>query len=306
MGRRSQFENSLDCLIEVFLSRRIGYILHRLNDTLSSSFSRFSQGPAFVPSGIFKPAYLVTLSPSANGTSETGTPTISPLDANNTSIDSPIFIEESSIDIYKAGQSFSVPPNQTADWIVNVSLALRSAAAFNSPSVTLSFPELNLTSASLPLTPLLAAPNETTWSSVNWSIPEGIPERWFPHNLGTPKLYNLTVVISLSSTDTSQSGSSNVSFTTRTGFRTIQLVQSPYTKEDIEERGIIPGDNWHFEINGKAFYSLGTNIIPFDPFYSRTTTDQVRWVLESAVMSGQNMVRDSSSLRGNFLIPRTT
>ena len=29
---------------------------------------------------------------------------------------------------------------------------------------------------------------------------------------------------------------------------------------------------------------------PFDPFYARMTSEQVRWVLESAVLSGQNMV----------------
>lgn len=95
-----------------------------------------------------------------------------------------------------------------------------------------------------------------------------------------------------------------MNFTTTTGFRTIQLVQSPYTQEDIDDRGITPGDNWHFEINGKAFYSKGTNIIPFDPFYARTTTDQVRWVLESAVLSGQNMVSPVPSVY--YLLLRIT
>jgi hypothetical protein len=79
--------------------------------------------------------------------------------------------------------------------------------------------------------------------------------------------------------------------TVRTGFRTIELAQLPYTSADVARRGISPGDQWHFEVNGKAFYSLGTNIIPFDPFCARTTTEQVRWVLESVVASGQNMVR---------------
>jgi beta-mannosidase len=79
-----------------------------------------------------------------------------------------------------------------------------------------------------------------------------------------------------------------VNFVATTGFRTIQLIQAPYLQKD--QRGITPGDQWHFEINGKEFYSMGTNIIPFDPFYARTTTEQVRWVLESAVKGGQNMV----------------
>ncbi|KAJ7862475.1 glycoside hydrolase superfamily [Mycena olivaceomarginata] len=70
-----------------------------------------------------------------------------------------------------------------------------------------------------------------------------------------------------------------------------QLAQLSYSRHDVETRGITPGDQSHFEINGKGFYSLGTNIIPFDPFYARTTTEQVRWVLESAKHSEQNMVR---------------
>lgn len=221
------------------------------------------------------PKFNTTESSETNAVGNTTDPTISP-----------IFFEETSVDIYKSGQTFAVPGNQTADWIVNITLALRSATAFDSPVLTLSFPELNLTSEDVSLPALSGNPNETIWTSVNWSISDGIPERWYPHNLGTPKLYNLTASIALAK----NSSTSPVNFTLTTGFRTIQLVQSAYTQEDIERRGITPGDNWHFEINGKAFYSLGTNIIPFDPFYARTSTEQVRWVLESAVLSGQNMV----------------
>jgi beta-mannosidase len=124
-----------------------------------------------------------------------------------------------------------------------------------------------------------------TWITALWRIPDSIPQRWYPHNLGTPKLYNLTMSLALgNSTEIVQLP------TLRTGFRTVVLAQLPYTQEDVEKRGITPGDQWHFEINGKAFYSLGTNIIPFDPFYARVTSDQVRWVLESAVRGGQNMV----------------
>ena len=126
--------------------------------------------------------------------------------------------------------------------------------------------------------------------------------------LGEPKLYDLQVVVEMmpsirtmpqfSSAYHSQAvpgqraPRDKIAFTTRTGFRTIHLVETPYSQQDIE-RGITPGDQWHFNINGKAFYTLGTNIIPFDPFYARTTTEQVKWILESAVMSGQNMVRPS-------------
>jgi beta-mannosidase len=201
-----------------------------------------------------------------------------------------VYLEETAIDIYKVGQNFSVPPNEKADWVANVTLAIRSAAAFSSPFISLSIPELNLASrfAIKPITPTTDSP---AWVTVLWHIPDSIPKRWYPHNLGTPQLYDLIISLSL---DAHNNRIAPVVRTVRTGFRTIKLAQLPYSRHDVETRGITPGDQWHFEINGKAFYSLGTNIIPFDPFYARTTTEQVRWVLESAKRSGQNMVRFQS------------
>jgi beta-mannosidase len=196
-----------------------------------------------------------------------------------------------SVDIYKFGQSFAVSPNQTADWVVNVTLALRSAASLPPSNIILSFPELKITSKTFPIPHIPASTKDSFWVNATWIIPDTVPQRWYPHNLGTPKLYNLTVHLESPGSGKEQAASRLIDFTTTTGFRTIELIQSPYSQEDVEQRGITPGDNWHFEINGKGFYSLGTNIIPFDPFYARTTTDQVRWILESAVQSGQNMVR---------------
>lgn len=234
------------------------------------------QGPAFVPSGIFKPAFLITLQPSSGTDLTSEQPATSSITAG-----SAIFIEEKSVEIFREGQKPSIGPDQSADWVVNVTLALRSADVVDHPSMVIAFPELNVTSDALPL---LSFPGDTSIStlvSASFTVPNGIPKLWYPHNLGSPQRYNVTVTLL----------PSNVSFTTTTGFRTIVLVQSPYSQADVESRGITPGDQFHFEVNGKAFYSLGTNIIPFDPFYSRMTTEQVRWVIESAVMSGQNMVR---------------
>jgi beta-mannosidase len=187
------------------------------------------------------------------------------------------------VDIYKEGSNFTIPPIQTADWVLNVTLALRSAAALQSPSLTLALPELGLTSETFTLPSLPGPANVSNFISVQWKVPDSIPKRWYPHNLGTPQLYNLTGTLNLPGGDTE-------TFTLRTGFRTIRLVQLPYSQEDVEQRGILPGDQYHFEINGKEFYSMGTNLVPFDPFYPRITTEQVRWVLESAVLSGQNIV----------------
>ncbi|CAL1705892.1 unnamed protein product [Somion occarium] len=258
-------------------------------------------GPAFVPSGIFKPAFLVTL-PTKTNPRSSAAPASHPLLVSSGS--SPIFIEESSLEILKRGQNTAptLPPNESAPWVVNLTLALRSSVPVTSPSITIDFPELKVKSSALRIPNFGGSTKAPTFVNVHFEIPEGVPQRWFPHNLGTPKLYNATVTLSFTrgqqhSSSTSESGASavgqkeGVAFTTRTGFRTIQLIQTPYSEADVRDRGITPGDQWHFEINGMAFYSSGTNIIPFDPFYARMTSDQVRWVLESAVLSGQNMLR---------------
>lgn len=227
---------------------------------------------------------MITLSNSTEG-NQTNDKYLASSSVNSSGAASPVFIEESSIDIYKVGQNFSVPPDQTANWVINVTLALRAAQAFSSPSLTLEIPELNLKSDNLNVSAIQESTTNASWVQALWQIADNVPQRWYPHNLGTPKLYNLTVNLHLTS-----GSDADISFTVTTGFRTIQLVQSPYSQEDVAQRGITPGDQWHFEINGKAFYSKGTNIIPFDPFYARISTDDVRWVLESAVKSGQNMV----------------
>lgn len=144
---------------------------------------------------------------------------------------------------------------------MNVTLAIRSAIVVHSPKIIISIPELKVESRPLSTIPVIpASTTSPTFLSAQFLIPDHVPQRWFPHNLGTPKLYNVTISLMLSENN-SGSTSGSVGFTTRTGFRTIELVQTRYSQEEIDERGITPGDQWHFEINGKAFYSSGTNII---------------------------------------------
>lgn len=244
-------------------------------------------GPAFVPSGVYKPAYFVTLKAPSLATNSSGS-SVTHSEPVGPRLAGPLFIEETSIDIYKEGQSLSTPPNEQADWLVNVTLALRSGVSSAAPALILSIPELHLKSERF-VFPTLENSRDTQWISIIWRIPDSIPERWYPHNLGKPQLYDLHLALGLDSTDMQSAPLENLKI--RTGFRTIQLVQTPYSQQDVEERGITPGDQWHFNINGKPFYSLGTNIIPFDPFYARTTSEQVRWIIQSAVLSGQNMLR---------------
>ncbi|KAH7925650.1 glycoside hydrolase family 2 protein [Leucogyrophana mollusca] len=248
---------------------------------ISSDFG-WDWGPAFVPSGIYKPAYLVTLSPSPP---QPGTPAPPAPPPGSPPSSHSIFLDETSIDIYKRGQTPSAAPDQSADWIVNVTFGVRSAAAYPRPFASLAIPELGLASGSLALGAIPAGVGEATYVSAVWAVPDGAPQRWYPHDLGAPRLYNLSVALDPGG------GSEGVRQTIAVGFRTIQLVQTPYPAEEAAARGITPGDQWHFAVNGRAFYSKGTNLIPFDPFYPRIRPEAVRWVLESAVRSGQNMLR---------------
>ncbi|KAI0047909.1 glycoside hydrolase family 2 protein [Auriscalpium vulgare] len=243
-------------------------------------------GPAFVPSGIHKPAYFITLSPPSS-------PTRTP-DATE------VYISETSVDIFKQGSKIrtGVPPNQQAPWVVNVTLGIHSLVSSPNAILTLSIPELAVTSRPIPAGEILPASplpgsrlSVPTWLTALWTIDDQIPQRWYPHNLGNPTLYTLSISLDLNLSNSSLQVHNPITFQTRVGFRTIRLAQTRYPDAEIEQHNITPGDQWHFEVNGKAFYALGTNIIPFDPFYARVTNDQVRWVLESAVRSGQNMLR---------------
>lgn len=175
-----------------------------------------------------------------------------------------LFLEESSIEIHKEGQLPSIEPDDSADWVINVTLGLRSTANIT-PSMRISVPELHLTSEPIPLQNIPGNHGSAKFVSGALTVPNGLPELWYPHNLGTPRRYNITVEVT----------PGGISFTKTSGFRTIVLVQQPVPQSDITERGITAGDQFHFTINGKAFYSSGTNIIPFDPFYARTSTAQV-------------------------------
>lgn len=191
------------------------------------------------------------------------------------------------MEISKVGQAAYSIPNQTADWLVNVTLGVRSILASPNTSVSINIPELNLSSGLLPVQSIPANTDESTFVTVAMTVPEGVPRRWWPTDLGSPKLYNFTIALTLGDANATLD---KVSFTMRSGFRTIELLQTAYTDEEVATRGITPGDKWHFAVNGQDFYTKGTSVVPFDSFYARISQDKVRWILESAVQSGQNMV----------------
>lgn len=67
-----------------------------------SSYNSSPQAPGFAPSGVFKPAYLVTLSDAAYGTAADNDPVSHPLLVSKSN---GLFIEESALEITKVGQN---------------------------------------------------------------------------------------------------------------------------------------------------------------------------------------------------------
>lgn len=148
--------------------------------------------------------------------------------------------------------------------------------------MTIGIPELGLTSAALPLASLQGDPSKASVVSGKYSVKNGIPELWFPHTQGKPKRYNITITLD----------PIDITFSTTTGFRTVVLNQAPFTADEVDKYNLIPGDRFNFEVNGQEINTKGTSLVPFGLFHPAITTEQVRWIVQSVVRSGQNMVKN--------------
>jgi beta-mannosidase len=219
-------------------------------------------GPAFVPSGVWQPAFLVQL------------------DRKD------IHIRNTLIDIYRKDQLPLLPPNQNNPWIVNASVDV-VGHIFPNSSMTYELSDVaglktiqkgnlvNITQNGITITGSTILPSTSV-------------ELWWPVGLGRQNLYNLRVTV------LDDAGPVMATVTKRVGFRTIVLNQESI-RPDQRAKGIAPGSNWHFEINGREFYAKGSNLIPPDAFWTRVTEQKMRRLFNSVVMGNQNMLRVWSS-----------
>ncbi|KAI1453191.1 glycoside hydrolase family 2 protein [Annulohypoxylon moriforme] len=215
-------------------------------------------GPAFAPAGIWQKAWALQL-----GGDE-------------------VYVRNSLLDIYREGQLNNLPPDQTANWVLNASVdvigTVPEGAGMNFKIVDVDTGEevsngalSNITNDGDVITGLAILAAEDY-------------KLWWPNGLGSQDLYNITIEI--------VSGSGNVlsSVTKRTGFRTIVLNMGPISDEELS-KGVAPGNHWHFEVNGQPFYAKGSNFIPPDAFWPRVTPDRIRQLFDSVVAGNQNMLR---------------
>ncbi|KAF2098341.1 beta-mannosidase A [Rhizodiscina lignyota] len=214
-------------------------------------------GPAFASQGPWKPGYLVQFK------------------------SKDVYVRNTAVDVRKQDQLPLVIPDQSKPWVINASIDLIG----NVPSgAKMNYRLLDLTNKTV-CSGALSDVNVTSVSVAGLAtIEEGTVDRWWPNGYGSQTLYYLDYDL------VDSSGSTLASVSKRIGFRTIVLNSYPVSDADIA-KGIAPGNNWHFEVNGHEMYMKGSNFIPADCFWPRVTPDFIRMILESVKAGHQTMVR---------------
>jgi beta-mannosidase len=193
-----------------------------------------------------------------------------------------IYVLNTDLDIFRKGQINHLAPDQSQPWVVNASIDFLGTLP-NKPSMTLEIKDVEsgklLKSGSLEK---ISISGQAITGSMMVDADE--PNLWWPTGLGKQSLYYAT--ISVKNSDQQELAK----VTKRTGFRTIFLNRLNITEDQLA-RGIAPGANWHFEVNGQEFYAKGSNFIPPDAFWPRVTEDKMQRLFNAIVAGNQNMLR---------------
>ncbi|WAR56586.1 hypothetical protein PtB15_7B435 [Puccinia triticina] len=286
-------------------------------------------GPAYLPSGPIKPAYLIGLSAPVQsslglidqgkahqpqtrtvhgkqsvtpGTTPKGLSLLAgkPTDKKRrratpeTTGTPSLWVHRAIIDIYRSGQRNNLMPDQGAPWVINITLPITSPTLVNATlSGVISGTSVQLPAKQLSIlkTPLYRTLGPDYSLTVEYIIDPKQVELWYPATLGSPTLYDLELKLQVDAHDASLGGEdAELSWWEKVGFRTIVVDQSRYTDQEVAN-GIRPGTRFTFIINGKPFYVQGSSMIPIDNFAARANSSTIRWILESAVLAHQNVVR---------------
>ena len=100
------------------------------------------------------------------------------------------------------------------------------------------------------------------------------PQLWFPAGYGAQPLYQFNAQLHVGNRAEDQTSA-------RTGLRSIVL------RRDLDQWG----RSFEFIINGIPVFGKGADVIPFDSFPTRVTSEQYRRILQSARDANMNMIR---------------
>ncbi len=100
------------------------------------------------------------------------------------------------------------------------------------------------------------------------------PQLWYPAGYGAQPLYQFSAQLNVGNRAEDQAS-------TRTGLRSIVL------RRELDKWG----RSFEFLVNGIPVFGKGADVIPFDSFPSRVTTEDYRRVLQSARDANMNMIR---------------
>ena len=110
----------------------------------------------------------------------------------------------------------------------------------------------------------------------DYTLPISIekPKLWWPHNLGTPHLYEFSVQLTDDQVKLDEKKIKH-------GIRTVQLFAQP---DSI-------GQSFYFKVNNVPVFMKGANYIPQNSFQNKVTDQHYENLLNDAVVSNMNMLR---------------
>ncbi|GHU99867.1 beta-mannosidase [Bacteroidia bacterium] len=112
-------------------------------------------------------------------------------------------------------------------------------------------------------------------STVDIPLEIGNPQLWWPSGMGRQNLYRMDASLADNDGNVLDMQSLNI------GLRTVRVVQKP-------DRW---GTSFYFEVNGIPMFAKGANMIPTDNFLPRTTGEDYRRLVQSAVDANMNLLR---------------
>ncbi|CBQ72430.1 related to Beta-mannosidase precursor [Sporisorium reilianum SRZ2] len=241
-------------------------------------------GPALVPVGPYKPAYLIALPGSAQESQDAVAVKRVDDDGDDAADKPAVLVLASGIDIYRKGQTNNLPPpDPDANWIVNVTLTLLSATDIEHPSLRLAIPALELYTFDVLLSAPMVSAGLNTPIYATFEVPSGGvhgPSLWWPRGYGNQTLYDVVL----------RSDELAIVVNKRVGFRTAVFDLSTVSAEDVAQ-GVQPGSWFRLHVNARDVYVMGTNMIPLDTLSPRTNAAYLRWLLDSALHTHVNLIR---------------